>query len=336
MPRWMRWALGAVVTVVLAAVVLVEVAPWQTGPPQTGLRVLTNGPAGLTWVEVDTGARMSATDAVSNREREADTTGTATVVGSGVVVQRPSEDVGFADAVVGYIGDQQPYPIGEADLVAPASGTSVWLVVNGDPPTAGGVALASAYGTWRSKVFSVPPRLQVVGAAADGLVAVRGGFRTRRLILWDPQVQEQIREMGWVVGVREVSDRFALVTTGCLTSGCAAAMVDVTSGKSTNVEIPLGWREVGAPRLVPEIGGIAVVVADQDGRTALALGAPDGLEVVDGLSPAAGQQAIPGPGGWLLVPLADGDVAAWHEDLSATELPRVELSVGEQLIGVSQ
>ncbi len=114
-----------------------------------------------------------------------------------------------------------------------------------NPPTAGGVALASAYGTWRSKVFSVPPHLQVVGAAADGLVAVRGGFRARRLILWDPQLQEQIRDLGWVIAVREVLDRYALVTTGCLTSGCSTAMVDVVTGTSTErgdpARLARGW-----------------------------------------------------------------------------------------------
>ncbi len=164
-------------------------------------------------------------------------------------------------------------------------------------------------------MFSVPPHLQVVGAAADGLVAVRGGFRARRLILWDPQLEEQIRDLGWVIAVREVLDRYALVTTGCLTSGCTTAMVDVVTGNSTDVDIPLGWREVGEPRLIPEVDGVAVVVADMSGQTALAIGAPDDLQVVAELEPGTGMQALPGPGGWLLVPLADGDVAAWREGM---------------------
>jgi hypothetical protein len=113
-------------------------------------------------------------------------------------------------------------------------------------------------------------------------------------------------------------------------------MVDVVTGTSTDVEIPIGWREVGQPRLVPEEESVAVVLADLTGRTALAVGPPDDLQVVEGVTPAAGLQALPGPDGWLLVPLAEGDVAAWREDLGDDAMPRVELSAGEQLIGVSQ
>lgn len=336
MPRWVRWSVAIALGVGLAAVLLAEVPPWNSGPSSTGLRVLIDGPSGLTWVDVDSGARAAATDAASEAQRKAGSEGATSIVGSGVVVQYPSKDAAFADSVVGYVADEQPYAIGEADLVAPASGTSVWLVVDGDPPTAGGVALASAYGTWRSRVFTVPPRMQVVGVAADGLVAVRGGFRARRLILWDPQGQEQIRDLGWVVAVREVAGRYALVTTGCVTFGCSTAMVDVVTGRSTTVALPTGWREVGEPRLMPADGGVAVVVADESGRTALAVGPPDNLEVVDALSPAAGSQAIPGADDWLLVLLGDGDVVAWRSDLGDAAEPRVELSEGEWLVGVSQ
>lgn len=333
--RWTRWGVAVALVVGLAGVLLAEVAPWNTGPPPTGLRVLIDGPSGLTWVDVDSGARARVTEGASTGEQDSDSVDETIVVGAGVVVQYPSKDRVFADSVVGYIDGEQPHAIGEADLVAPASGTSVWLVVDGSPPTAGGVALASAYGTWRSKVFSVPPHIQVVGAAADGLVAVRGGFRARRLILWDPQLQEQIRDLGWVVAVREVADRYALVTTGCVTVGCANAMVDVVTGKTTTVELPIGWREVGEPRLVPAEGGVVLVVADESGRTALAMGRPDDLEIVDDVAPARASQAFPGPDGWLLVPLSDGDVVAWRNDLGDAAVPKVELSADERLVGVS-
>ncbi|MCZ3387641.1 MAG: hypothetical protein LH645_00610 [Actinomycetia bacterium] len=335
-PRSVRWGVAVALAAGVAGVLLAEVSPWNTGPAPTGLRVLITGPSGLTWVDVDSGARAPATDGASDRQRRDWSEEETSVVGSGVVVQYPSKDAAFADSVVGYVADEQPYAIGEADLVAPASGTSVWLVVDGDPPTAGGVALASAYGTWRSRVFSVPPNLQVVGAAADGLVAVRGGFRARRLILWDPQLQEQIRDLGWVVAVREVADRYALVTTGCVTFGCSTAMVDLVTGRSTALALPTGWREVGEPHLAPAEGGVAVVVADETGRTALAVGPPDDLQVVDALTPAAASQAVPGPDGWLLVSLGDGDVVAWRNDLGDAVAPRVELSDGEWLVGVSQ
>lgn len=332
----MRWGIAVLLAVVSAGVLLAEVAPWSSGPPSTGLRLLTDGPSGLTWVDVDSGSRTSIIDEPSSRLGQSGTDGPVTVVGSGVVVQQPSDDDAFADSVIGLIGDELPYPIGEADLVAPASDSSVWLVVDGAPPTAGGVALASAYGAWRSKVFSVPPHLQIVGAAAEGLLAVRGGFRARDLILWDPQLQEKIADFGLVLGVREVSGQYALVTTGCLTSGCTSAMVDVSTGQTSNVEMPSGWREVGSPRLVPAVAGVAVVVMGPSGRTALALGPPGDLQVVDEVAPAAGFQVLPGPDGWLLVPQGDGDVLAWREDLGDAVAPRVELSEGERLVGVSQ
>jgi hypothetical protein len=332
----MRWGIAVALVAGLAGVLLAETAPWNSGPPQTGLRVLIDGPSGLTWVDVDTGARAPATDGVSDPQRRSGSAEEATIVGTGVVVQYPPDDAAFADSVVGYTANEPPSAIGEADLVAPASGTSVWLVVDGVRPTAGGVALASAYGSWRSKVFSVPPNIQIVGAAADGLVAVRGGFRARRLILWDPQAQKQIRDLGWVAAVREVADRYALVTTGCVTVGCANAMVDVVTGESTTVELPMGWREAGEPRLMPSDEGVVLVVADESGRTALAMGEPDDLEIVDDVTPARASQAIPGPDGWLLVPLGDGDVLAWRDDLGDAPSPTVELSEGERLIGVSQ
>jgi hypothetical protein len=320
----------------LSGVLLAEIAPWDTGPPRTGLRVLIDGPSGLTWVDVDSGTRTPVTGAASDSQQAPAGAGAATIVGAGVVVRYASDDAAFADSVVGYIRNEPPSAIGEADLVAPASDTSVWLVVDGVRPTAGGVALASAYGSWRSKVFSVPPNIQIVGAAADGLVAVRGGFRARRLILWDPQVQKQMRDLGWVAAVREVAGRYALVTTGCVTVGCANAVVDVVTGESTTVELPMGWREAGEPRLMPSDEGVVLVVADESGRTALAMGQPDDLEIVDDVTPARASQAIPGPDGWLLVPLGDGDVVAWRTDIGDAAAPTVELSEGERLVGVSQ
>jgi hypothetical protein len=156
------------------------------------------------------------------------------------------------------------------------------------------------------------------------------------LILWDPQLQEKIRDLGWVVAVREVADPYALVTTGCVTVGCANAVVDVVTGESTTVELPSGWREAGEPRLMPSDEGVVLVVADESGRTALAMGQPDDLEIIDDVAPARATQAIPGPGGWLLVPLGDGDVVAWRKDLGDAATPTVELSEGEALVGVSQ
>lgn len=325
----------AAIVASLVALLLLQIHPWSSGVAATRLRVLVGSPAGLSWVDVDSGARTVVTDASTAEGLTTTEAGRATVVGSGVVVQYPASDSAFADSVVGYIGSERPDPIGEADLIAPASATSVWLVVDADRPTAGGVALASAYGTWRSRVFTVPPRLHVVGAVDDGLIAMRGPYRGRRLVVWDPQAQQQIRQLGWVIGVHEVSDRFALVSTGCLTSGCTTAVVDVVSGESIDVVIPTGWSEAGSPRLVTD-GGVSVVIRDASGETALAVGKPDDLTIVDGLTPTAGLQALTGPDGWLLVPTADGDVTAWRADMGDSSAPRVELAADEQLIGVSQ
>ncbi len=334
-PRPVRIGLVTVLLLVLAGWGLFQAQPWQTGPAPTGLRLLTDGASGLTWVDVDTGERTPVTDDATSGGRERADGQPATVVGSGVVVQYSSGDAAFADSVVSYRAGEPPQPVGEADLVVPASPSSVWLVVNSDPPTAGGAALASAYGTWRSKVFTVPPGLQVKGATDDGLVVLQGVFRGQRLALWDPQLQEKVRGLGRVIGVREVSDHYALVSTGCLTTGCSTAMVDVSTGDRTDVATPMGWFDVSTPRLVPAVDGVAVVVKNEAGRTGLAVGPPDSLTMVDGLEPALGAQPLAGPGGWLIVPLAGGDVVAWHEGADPEQLRQVELSSDERVVGVS-
>lgn len=325
---------GIAVFLALAGWALSATAPWDVAhQAPTGLRLLTDGPNGLSWVDVDTGARAAATDAGPGRELGDEVL--ATVVGSGVVVQHPSDDPAFADAVVGYDADGTVAEVGEADLVVPASPQSVWLVVDAAPPTAGGAALASAYGSWRSKVFNVPTGLEVKGATAEGLVALRGPFRGQNLLVWDPQLQQTVRSLGRVIGVREVSDHFALVSTGCLTTGCSTAMVDVSTGERTDVVTPSGWFEVGTPRLVPAVAGVAVVVKSQSGATALAVGPPDDLTIVADLQPDLGSQPLAGPDGWLIVPLEGGDVTAWRKGLDAESVTTVQLGRDERAIGVS-
>ncbi len=343
-PRQPRrtWVIPKPVQVTVLVVLLLGLAGWalavtqpwnSAGPTPTGLRLLTDGPEGLTWVDVDTGTRAGVSDATGGSELGGGLE--ATVVGSGVLVQYPSNDQVFADSVVSYDEDGTPGPVGEADLVIPSSPSSVWLVVDAEPPTAGGAALASAYGSWRSKVFSVPPGLEVKGATTDGLVALRGVFRGQNLLLWDPQLQQRVRSLGRVIGVREVSDRFALVSTGCLTTGCSTAMIDVSTGKRTDVVTPSGWFDVSTPRLLPSMAGIAVVVKNEAGETALAVGRPDDLSIVDDLQPVLGSQPLAGPDGWLIVPLEGGDVVAWRDGVDVEDMTRVQLAPDERAVGVS-
>jgi len=128
----------------------------------------------------------------------------------------------------------------------------------------------------------------------------------------------------------------AMVTTGCLVSGCGSAVIDLPTGKSTDVVMPAGFTESSAPRLTPD--GVVVVVIDGSGVASLAIGEPDALAVVqvDGLQPTRGVQPLPAPGDWLVVPTDDGDAALWREDVDAATLPRVELRAGERVIGVSE
>lgn len=323
---------GLLLSVALAAAVLaaalVELAPWLQGPPDTGLRVLVQGEEGLAWVEVDSGRRQevplggSADDAV------------VTMVGTGVVVQSPQRPP-VADAVVGYAPSGSVHQVGEADRVLPASRGSVWLVVDGSRGIDGGVALASAYGDWRSRVFPVPPRLQVVGAADDALLALTGRYRSRQLVLWDPQPAERSASLGSVLGVRQVSGDHALVTTGCLTSGCTSATVSLTDGTTTEVSSPPGWSEAGEPGLVGDRGQVAMVVTDETGRSALAVGDPDDLRVVDVPLPASAQRILDAGDGWLVLPAADEDVVLWRSGLPVDRQPHVELAAGERVLGVT-
>jgi hypothetical protein len=178
--------------------------------------------------------------------------------------------------------------------------------------------------------------MDVVGATEDGLVVARGEFRYRRLQLWDVQLHEPIRTYGLVVGVRGVLGNRALVTTGCLTSGCSSAVVDLETGKTTDVVIPIGFSESTAPRLTND--GVVTLLVDDTGHAVVAMGQPDALAPVDiaGLDPARGVQPIPAPGGWLAVAASDGDVALWRDGLGEAPLPLVELSSEERAIGVTE
>jgi len=168
------------------------------------------------------------------------------------------------------------------------------------------------------------------------LVVARGEFRYRRVQLWDVQLQEPIRNYGLVVSIRGVMDERAMVTTGCLSSGCGSAVIDLPTGETTDVEMPAGFTESSAPRLTPD--GVVTVVIDNSGASSLAIGEPDNLRpvTVDGMQPARGVQPLPAPGDWLVVPTDDGNVAVWREDVDAEHLPRVELREGELVIGVSE
>ena len=154
-PRWLRvvavsvLGLGALVAILLASSLRL------THAPDTGLRLLTTSSAGLTWVDVDSGARSPAVAAASWDLAAVDANA-VTVVGSGVVVQYPAADPAFAESVVGYRVGQPPNWWGRQTwwFLLPRRRSGWWST--GGRTTAGGVALASAYGTWRSRVFSLP------------------------------------------------------------------------------------------------------------------------------------------------------------------------------------
>jgi hypothetical protein len=329
---WRRRALQLLVAVAVLATLVwaaLDLGVWRTHPPTTGIRLLTTSPAGLTWVDVDTGSR-SPVDAPTNANWS-----NAVVVGDSVVVRYPSADSDFAAQVIAYRDGQQPHDVGEADKVIPQSGQALWLVVNGDPPVAGGVALTTPFGDWRSKVFSIPPRLDVVGALHDSLVVARGETRYRRLMLWDVQAGEVIRRYGLVVGVGQVAHDRALVTTGCLTSGCTSALVNLRTGRSTDVQTPVGYFDSTTPVLTAE--GVALLVVDDRGRAHLAIGSPQHLRVIatPGVDLTRGVQPISTAGGWLVLAGAGGVVTAWREGLDPQLVPSVQLTTDERVIGVS-
>ena len=329
---WRRRGVQALIAVAVLATLVwaaFDLGVWRTHPPTTGIRLLTTSPEGLTWVDVDTGFR-SAVDAPSDANWS-----DAVVVGDSVVIRYPSADSDFAAQVIAYRDGEPPHDVGEADKVIPQSGQALWLVVAGDPPVAGGVALTTPFGDWRSKVFSIPPRLDVVGALDDSLVVARGETRYRRLMLWDVQAGEVIRRYGLVVGVGQVAHDRALVTTGCLTSGCTSALVNLRTGRSTDVQAPVGYFESTTPILTPD--GVALVVVDDRGRANLAIGPPQHLQIIatPGVDLTRGVQPIPTAGGWLVLGGSGGVVSAWREGLDPQLVPSVQLRTGEQVIGVS-
>jgi hypothetical protein len=329
-PRpWRRWLPGLALPLVAATAlgaVLWESQPWAT-PPDTGVRLLVASPDDLTWVDVDSGSRTSVPVEPGWRQPQ--------VVGDGVVVQYPSSDPILADRVVGYRAGEPPNEVGEADRVVTQPGSALWLVVDGDPPDGGAVALTTAFGQWRSRVFTVPPRMEVVGAADDGLVVVRGPFRYRSLQLWDVQLGEVVRDFGLVIGARQVAENRALVTTGCLTSGCNTAVLDLATGKQVDVTSPAGYRESGVPQLTDD--GVAGGLTGPDGSPTLAVGRPESLAIVDlgELSLARGADPLTVPGGWLALTTSDGSVVLWRDGLDAEQWPTVSLGPEERVVGVS-
>ncbi|MFL6070042.1 MAG: hypothetical protein ACJ72Y_02020 [Actinomycetes bacterium] len=330
--KWRRRAFQGVIAVVVLVTLVwaaFDLGAWRTHPPVTGIRLLTTGPDGLAWVDVDTGTRTSV-DAAPDANWS-----NAVVVGDSVVVRYPSSDSDFAAQVVAYRDGEEPHDVGEADKVIPQSGQALWLVVDGDAGVSGGAALTTSFGEWRSRVFSIPPRLDVVGAVNDTLVVARGETRYRRLLMWDVQGGDVVRRYGLVVGVRQVAHGRALVTTGCLISGCTSALVNLRTGRSSDVKIPVGYFESAAPVVTPD--GVALVVADDRGRAHLAAGSPQHLEIVDtpGVDLTRGVQPLSTSGGWLILAGAGGVVSAWREGLDPQLIPSVHLTSDERVIGVS-
>jgi hypothetical protein len=326
---WLIRGLVAVVVVAAIVAAFVDLGLWRAGPPATDVRLLTTGPDGLAWVDVDSGTRTPV--AIPDDLEWTD----PVVVGDDVVVRYISDDPILADRVVAFGADEQAHDVGEADSVVAQAEGALWLVVDGEPPVSGEVALTTPLGQWRSHIFSLPAKFDVVGAIDDGLVVARGETRYRKVILWDVQLHEVVRSFDLVVGVREVAYDRALVTTGCLISGCCSAVIYLISGRSTDVEVPAGYAESGAPSLLPE--GIALVVVGAQGRAALAIGSPQNLSVVDlaDVEPTRGEQVLPAPNGWLAIPTANGDVTLWHAGVDLAHLPSVQLPSDERVVGVT-
>ncbi|HEX5016812.1 MAG TPA: hypothetical protein VFX15_04425 [Actinomycetes bacterium] len=330
--RRRRWVMGALILVGVAAVAvtaLVQLRPWD-GAPATGVRMLVDGPDGLTWIDADSGDRTAAIpdDATDWLD--------FSVVSDTVVAREPADDPSATAQVVVYSGSEPPQFVGSADVVVPGQGSALWLVVRGDGHKPGKAELTSVMGEQPPATFDVPSHLDVVGAFDDGLVVAEGDFRYRRLALWNVHENKIVKRFGLVVGVREVIGHRALVTTGCLTSGCSSAVVNLATGRSRDVTMPAGFAESGAPTLVP--GGVASVVVARDGSTRLAMGRPDALQVVArrslaGVQPAHGVQAMAAPGGWLAITNDDGDVSLWRSGIEEP-VPTVDLAPDERLLAV--
>jgi hypothetical protein len=322
---------GVVGVVIVAAVVaaVIDLGLVQSGPPPTHVRLLTTSPDGLAWIDVDSGSRTPV--AIPDDVEWSD----PVVVGDDVVVRYASDDPILADRVVAFGPDEQAHEVGEADSVVEQGAGALWLVVEGDAPVPGEVALTTPLGQWRSHIFSIPAKFDVVGAVADGLVVARGETRYRRVILWDVQLHQVVRSFDLVVGVRDVAYDHALVTTGCLMFGCSSAVIDLDTGRSSDVRVPAGYAESGAPSLMPD--GIAMVIVGAQGRAALAIGSPQHLSVVDlgGVEPTRGDQALPGPNGWLAIPTTGSGVTLWRPGVDPAHLPSVHLSADERVVGVS-
>jgi hypothetical protein len=78
-----------------------------------------------------------------------------------------------------------------------------------------------------------------------------------------------------------------------------------------------------------------MVVADENGRSALAVGPPDDLRLVDVPLPASAQRILDAGDGWLVLPAADEDAVLWRPGLPVDRQPHLELAAGERVLGIA-
>ena len=321
--RWPGFALLAAAAAVAAVVVAVNLVPGFFGGPTTGVRLVVADPAGLAWIEADGGDRTELADSAGADK--------VVSIGSATLVQYPNDDLIFADSVVSYRPGLAPVRVGEADRVIPGSPAGVWLVVAAGTDVAGGAALTSASGAWRSHIFTLPIDRELVGAVPGGLVSVSGAHRVRKLQVWDPQLNAVVRNLGWAASVLGVQANSVLVSMGCLSKGCTNLIVDATTGVRRVVQLPVGWLASGPPVLAPDGQHIAQVVDNGSGDLRLAWGSPQHMGLVADVRPAAGAEPEIAENGWLALPDVTGDVTLWRDGQQV----KVELPPDNTLVGVS-
>lgn len=314
--------LGGAVVVAVVALAVAEVAPAMSGRPDTDLQVFLTGQGGLQAIRVDTGERHLILD-------DPDIT-SVTPVGATAVFMQPNPDSLFANAVLSYDDGPSLEPLGEADRVALDGNGGLWLVVDSSDGFPGGAVVTGPGGGSRSRVFTIPVGRQVIGAAADGLITLRGHTRGRTLQVWDPQHNDVLRSLGIVTGVVAVRNAQVLATYGCLSKGCQSAVVDTRTGRRELVVLPPPWVESGPASLSPDGSTVAQVVSRIDGTTGVAVGAPRQMTVNSSVQPAVGTGIFVSESGWLVVTTGDGDALL----VRGSEQVGVELPPGSEVVAV--
>jgi hypothetical protein len=180
-----------------------------------------------------------------------------TRVGGGWAVQANGISCGGGDCAtppspVWFLGNdaKSVVPVGETDLVAPASNANaLWLTSYfpiGNNVTTNGVAReVSTTGRQIGATVTVPRGYLIDQGTDQGLLLISAGGQPGQSVytLWNPASGKAVRTFDGVIAASATDVAW---TSGCAPTACHVQMLDLASGRQTSVALPSGSSAAGA------------------------------------------------------------------------------------------